>query len=298
MPHSPDRRSVLAGLAALPALVATRVGAASVERPFNQRIIMSGHSLTDPLPEPLTALVKAVAGEQARGMVIDRSTVPGSTMKYRWQPEGRMDIDARRDIANYDTLVLTERVTVRSAIQWEETEKYAQKWFDHAWKNGKGGKGAETVFYASWIPVISGPGNKDKWDMEGEREIPFRERLDLEMTSWQATADLVNANRPKGSHRMRVIPGPKVMAAVYDAIKAGTAPGLKAMREIFEDDIHVNTKGAVLIALAHYAVIYGRDPRDIPDLQGTAGWPSPKQQRWMKALVWDVCSAYPDSGLA
>ena len=31
--------------------------------------------------------------------------------------------------------------------------------------------------------------------------------------------------------------------------------------------------GAFLIALAHYAVIYGRDPREIPKLHGEPGWP-------------------------
>ena len=298
MPDFPDRRSVLAGLAVLPCLSALPLRAAPVQRPFNLRIVMSGHSLTDPIPDMLTLLVKAAAGEQSRGMVIDRSTTPGSTMKYRWQPDSPMDVDARAGMAGYDLLVVTERVPVRSAIAWEETEKYAQLWFDHAWKTGNRGKGAETVFYASWISVISGPGNQDKWDMPDEREIPFRERLDLEMASWQAVADRVNAGRPQGSPPMRVIPGPKLMAAVHDAIKAGSAPGLSDMKDLFEDDIHINAKGAYMIAVAHFAVIYGRDPREIPDLRGAAGWPSAQEQGWMKALVWDVLTRYPDSGLA
>jgi hypothetical protein len=108
----------------------------------------------------------------------------------------------------------------------------------------------------------------------------------------------VNANRPAGSPRMRVIPGPKIMAAVYDAIAAGTAPGLKRMQDLFEDTIHPNAMGAYLIALAHYAVIYGRDPRALPNLRGEPGWPTAEQADWMKALIWDVLRAYPDSGLA
>jgi hypothetical protein len=194
--------------------------------------------------------------------------------------------------------VLTERVPVRSAIVWEEAVAFAQQWFDHAWTKGNGGKGAETIYYASWIDIRSGPGNTDEYDLPDERQIPFRERLDLEMGDWQDIADHVNKNRPKDSPAMRVIPGPKIMAAVYDAIAAGTAPGLTAMKELFEDNIHVNAMGGYLIALAHFAVIYGRDPRSIPTLRGEAGWPSAEQQEWMKALVWDVLRAYPDSGLA
>ena len=181
-------------------------------------------------------------------------------------------------------------------MAWEDLAEYALKWFNHAWSNGNAGRGAETVFYASWIDIKSGPGNTDEWDSE-EKTIPFRERLELEMGSWQEIADHVNRKRPAGSPRMRVIPGPLIMAAVYDAITAGTAPGLSKLKDLFEDTIHVNAKGGYLMSVAHLAVIYGRDPRKIPGLKGGAGWPQPETAKWMNALVWDVLSAYPDSGL-
>ncbi|WP_128514461.1 hypothetical protein [Tabrizicola thermarum] len=299
MPDLLDRRAVLGGLACLP--LATTPAALRAEtgkeRTFNLRVVMSGHSLTDPLPHPLSILVQAAGGPKSRGMVIDRSTIPGSTAKLRWINDMNLPVYARRDIARYDVLVLTERVPVRSAIEWEESVDYTQKWFDHAWSKGKGGKGAETIYYASWVDIRSGPGNTDEYDMPDERLIPLRERLDLEMGAWQQVADQVNAHRAKGSPRMRVIPGPKIMAAVLDAISAGTAPGLTRIKDLFEDTIHPNAKGAYLMAVAHYAVIYGRDPRTLPNLRGEPGWPSAKQADWMKELVWDVLRSYPDSGL-
>lgn len=298
MPHAPDRRSIIAGLAALPALPGLAFGKTGHERPLDQRVVLSGHSLTDVVEWPLKAMAQAAGGPAADAELIDRSTTPGSTMKYRWQPDSKMDIDARLGMAKYDTLVLTERVPIRSAIMWEETEKYALMWFEHAWKTGRGGRGAETIFYASWVGIGSGPGNTDPYDMPDEGQIPFRERLDLEMRAWQDVADLINAKRPEGSPRMRVIPGPKIMAAIHDAIAAGTAPGVSAMQDLFKDNIHPNRKGAYPIALAHFAVIYGRDPRTMPVIRGEEGWPSAEQQDWMKALVWDVVSTYPDSGLA
>lgn len=299
MPAHPHRRSVLAGLAASP-FFSARIGQAETgrERPFNLRVVMSGHSLTDPLPQPLSIMVQAAGGAGSRGMLIDSSTIPGSTAKLRWQPDMMLPVDAKRDIANYDMLVLTERVPVRSALQWEDARDIALKWFDYAWTKGNSGNGAETVYYASWIGIKSGPGNTDEYDLPDERQIPFRDRLDLEMGTWQDIADHVNRNRPAGSPPMRVVPGPKLMAAVFDAIKAGTAPGLSAMQDLFEDEIHPNAKGAFLIALAHFAVIYGRDPRTVPALRGKPGWPSPEQADWMKSLVWEVLRAYPDSGLA
>ena len=299
MPVRPHRRSVLAGLAAFP-FVTVGAGQAETgrERPFNQRVVMSGHSLTDPMPHPLSIMVKAAGGAGSRGMLLDGSTIPGSTAKLRWQPDINLPVDAQRDIAKYETLVLTERVPVRSALQWEDAREIALKWFEHAWTKGNAGNGAETIYYASWIGIKSGPGNTDEYDLPDERLIPFRDRLDLEMGTWQEIADHVNQNRPAGSPPMRVIPGPKLMAAVFDAIEAGTAPGLSAMQDLFEDEIHPNAKGAFLIALAHFAVIYGRDPRTVPALRGEPGWPSPDQAKWMKELVWEVLRAYPDSGLA
>jgi hypothetical protein len=296
MTHSPNRRAVLAGLAALPALAAAPVLAEPVQRPFNLKIVMSGHSLTDSIPGPLETLVKAAGGEQSRGMLIDKSTIPGSPAEMRWQTDPIEPVDARRDIGNYDLLVLTERVSVRSTLQWHGADKIALTWYEHALKNGRGGKGADMILYASWIGLDSG--QPSKWDTSEDQMIPFRERLDVEMGAWQTIADHVNTNRPASSPPMRMIPGPLIMAAIWDAIAAGTAPGLTDMRELFEDDIHVNPKGAYPIALAHYALIYGRDPREIPNLRGEPGWPTAQQADWMKTLVWDVVRTYPDSGLA
>lgn len=298
MPAHPDRRAVLASLAALPALAGVGWTKTGQERPLNLRVIMSGHSLSDPIPSPLTQMVRAAGGASATGMAIEISSIPGSPAEFRWETDIDQLVDARRDIAKYDVLVLTERAVVRSAIEYHNAYEIALTWFNHALKNGNSGKGAETVLYASWISWKSGPGNDDQYDLPDESQIPFRERLDLEMSHWQGIADHVNGNRPKGSPALRVIPGPKVLAAIEDGITAGTAPGLTSIRQLFEDNIHINALGAYPISLAHFAVIYGRDPRDVPTLRGEPGWPTAEQQGWMKDLVWDVVRAYPDSGLS
>lgn len=298
MSATPDRRSVLAGLAALPALAGTSLASTGQERPLNLRVIMSGHSLTDPIPGPLWTIVNATGGAAAKGLLIDSETVPGSPIEIRWNDEHGLVPDARHDIGNYDVLVMTERVPVRGAMEYHHTADYTLKWLELAWSDGNSGKGAATIFYASWISVRSGPGNDDGNDIPEERVIPFRQRLELEMTSWQEIADNVNSRRPRGCPRMLVIPGPKIMAAVYDEIQAGTAPGLARIEDLFRDDIHITDVGAFLIAVAHFAVIYGRDPRTIPPIRGQEGWPSTEQQEWMKDLVWTVVRNYSDSGLA
>ena len=67
-------------------------------------------------------------------------TVPGSPIEIRWNERGRTP-DAREDLANYDVLVLTERVPVRSAMQWHRTKELSLDWFNLAWTSGNGGRG-------------------------------------------------------------------------------------------------------------------------------------------------------------
>jgi len=257
-------------------------------------VVQSGHSLTDPIVPMLNAILAAEGVPPSRPQRVERSTIPGSPMEWRWNNRVEPGPDARHDIADYDMLVLTERVSLANTMPWHDSMNMALRWFENSWSHGKGGKGAETVLYASWVEVDSGPENANPHN-DPEAHIPFRDRLPLEMARWQSIADHVNAHRPEGSPPMRVIPGPLVMAAAHDAISAGKAPGISAIEDLFEDNIHVNDAGAYLIALAHFAVLYGVDPRTLSGGTGAMGLRNPATADWMKQLVHDVLLAYPDA---
>jgi hypothetical protein len=251
------------------------------ERPLTQRVIQSGHSLTDGILEPLRSMVR-IAGNEA--VVVDQSTTPGSPMEGRWEEApGYGQPDARHDIRDYDTLVLTERVALSNTMPWHNSTDQALLWFTNAWTNGNGGNGAETILYATWVGIDSGP-NAENPHKDPEKNIPFRDRLPLEMERWEEILRYVNDNRPDSSEPMRMIPGPRLMAAIYDEIASGSAPGLTDISDLFSDTVHLNDLGNYYIALAHFAVIYGRDPRGIQNLSGV----TPDQARWMQDLVWQV----------
>lgn len=295
----PDRRSVLklAGALALgSALAPAGLGAATgPRRPFSARVIQSGHSLTDPIVPMLDAMVATIGRERARGRMIDRSTIPGSPMDWRWNNRVRYMPDARHDIAGYQVLVLTERVPLSNTRQWHQSDDMALRWFTHAFTQGDGGRGAETILYATWVATDSGPGYANPHN-DPEGHLPFRDRLPLEMARWQAIADHVNARRPGGAAPMRVIPGPLLMASVSDAIATGQAPGLRRIEDLFTDTIHLNAAGSYLIALAHLAVIYGQDPRALPDRLGLTEVPPAPTAAWMRERVHAVLHDYPDAG--
>jgi hypothetical protein len=266
------------------ALVVTWAAMAQAqERPLTQRVIQSGHSLTDGVLPPLATLVK-LAGNPS--VVMDKSTIPGSPMEIRWREAPGFDApDARHDIADYDTLVLTERASLSNTMPFHNSLEQALLWFENAWTNGNGGNGAETILYATWVDIESGP-DFDNPHKDSEGNIPFRQRLDLEMARWEEMRTYVNENRPEGSPEMRMIPGPLLMAAIYDDIAAGSAPGLTDISDLFADTIHLNNLGDYYIALAHFAVIYGRDPRGLQNLDGV----TPEQARYMQDMVWKVLS--------
>ncbi|MEI4264213.1 hypothetical protein [Roseovarius sp. D0-M9] len=268
---------------------------ANVLRPFSTRVVHSGHSLTDPIVPVLDTMVGAVGQHEARGRVMDRSTIPGSPMDWRWNHRNKYLPDARHDIADYDLLVITERTSLSGTLPWHDSENMALRWFIHAWTQGNEGAGAETILYATWVNTDSGSDFGDHQN-DPEGHLTFRKRMPLEMARWQGIADHVNVNRPNGSPPMRVIPGPLIMAAVHDAIDSGKAPGLDRIEDLFLDTIHLNGQGAYLIALAHLAVIYGYDPRDLPSGRGRVEVPAPATAVWMKKLVYDVLRDYSDAG--
>lgn len=294
-----SRRALLCGAVAAPLclLAAGADAGTAAPWPLTARTIHSGHSLTDPIVPMLDAMVAAIGGGAARARVIDRSTIPGSPMDWRWDHRNQHMPDARHDIADYELLVITERVSLSGTMPWHRSDEVALRWFVHAWENGNHGEGAASILYASWVNTDSGPEYENPHN-DPEGHLPFRARLPREMARWQAIIDHVNSHRPAGSPAMPMIPGPLIMAAAHDAIAAGQAPGLARIEDLFSDAIHVNDAGAYLIALAHLAVIYGIDPRTLPARLGRRAVPAPETAAWMKRLVHEVLRDYPDARYA
>lgn len=257
-------------------------------RPLDLRVILSGHSLTDPIGQVLSRLVETAGGPPDR---IALSTIPGAPMDWRWNNRTQTP-DAREDIAAFDVMVQTERVSLSGTRHWHNSDDEALRWARHGWENGAAGQGAEVLLYASWVSLDTGPG----FDTHGDEDriLPWRTRLDREFAAWEEIMAHVNTHRPKDASQMRMIPATLVMAGLYDAIAAGIAPeGLSDIRQLFTDDIHLSPLGAWLVALTHYAVIYARDPRGLPGPEGVA----PELVTWGQALVWEVVTGYPGTGV-
>ena len=102
---------------------------------------------------------------------------------------------------------------------------------------------------------------------------------------------------------IHVIPAGQVMAAFTRAVESRGGVGPIASRDdLFRDRIHVNDYGAYLVALTHYAVLYGRSPVGLSHALSRADGspaedPGAEAARLMQEIVWEVVTGYPPTGV-
>ncbi len=269
--------------------------------PMTVMQVHSGHSLTDtytsnPWPGRLILATERIRGTRPHDTIFS-SNIPGAPLHWRWNNRNQYGMDARHDIGRFELLVTTEGVPFTASEEYfkSDTLDYLDRWVSHAWQQGNGGKGAEVMLYSTWTYWRhSGPPP----GYDPEAEIPFRQRLDIDGARWERMQDHANANRPDGMPLIYMIPGHRLMMRIYDDIKAGTAPGLTSIGDIFADDIHLNDKGQYAITMLVYAVIYQRNPRELPDRLATPeDTLSAAQARYFKTIAWEVATGYSRSGV-
>lgn len=188
---------------------------------------------------------------------------------------------------DYDAVVLTEMVEIRDAIRWHDSGRYLAHWAAEARKSRPD---ARIYLYETWHRLD---------DAEG-----WLERIDLDRARYWEAELLRRAMAVPEAGTIHVIPGGTVMAAVARAAEAGEIPGLTRREELFQPDdtIHFSDIGAYVMALTHYAVLYGRSPVGLPAALARAdGSPatslSPEGALRVQEVVWQVVTGYPATGV-
>lgn len=307
--RSPDRRHPQAfrlaltwsGVIALSLLWTATVLAQSASERIPLEIgsaqIHSGHSLTDGYmntggwPGLYSRLLNSHFGGSpdgsGPGWSAKRHSIPGSSMQFRWENRsvggGSQDDDARTNATAYEVLVITENNSlICTDHHWYST------WVNHAWANGDGGSGAETVLYTVWR------------SRDGQTAQQWRAQLDTDESCWRQKAEHADGNRPQGRPPTFIMPGNRLMARVYDDIQAGLVPGVSTIDQIFMDDVHVNGLGSYMISLGMIAMLHHYDVRQITvrNVGQSFEVPTPAQAEYFRNMVWDVLTNYPRSGMA
>lgn len=274
--------------------------------PFDIKQIHSGHSLTDPLfsnwPGQYVNLIgieNSIPSWQLFDVMVGKSTIPGSSIKYRWEnPPGFGSPDARHQIGNWEILSITERVPLLyeggNSQQWyldgiQEQKTYLSNFVNNAWNNGNAGNGAPALLWTTWTNIDNSNG-------------PWRKMLDTQGEEFERMQDYANANRPNGALPVYIIPGHKMMARIYDDIQLNLVPGITNINQFFSDNIHTNSLGNYAIAMIHYACIFNENPVGLtndlmPNPPSGFITPSPALALYLQTIIWEVVTSYPRTGI-
>ena len=259
-----------------------------------------GHSLVN---RDMPAMLAQLAGDGHR---YDSQLGWGATLKAHWGDDqiGGFDTENAHDrfrpakeavdSGDYDALVMTEMVEIRSAIEYHDSPDYLALWSEAALAARPG---TRIYLYETWHQLD---------DEEG-----WLNRLDADLSRYwdkevlrPALADL-----PEDA-RIHVIPAGQAMAAFVREVEArGGVGNVKDRTDLFQrnddgslDQIHLNDLGNYFVALVHYAVLYHRSPEGLPfELTRADGSPAtapePETAILMQRIAWEAARSAPLTGV-
>ena len=253
-----------------------------------------GHSLVG---RDMPAMLAQLAGTGHR---YESQLGWGTPLKAHWEPDEPINgfetendhpryRDAKEAVSSgdYDALVLTEMVEIRSAIQYFDSAEYLYEWAEAGWSANPD---LNVYLYETWHELT---------DKEG-----WMKRLDLDLDRyWEGEILRRALTRSDAGRPIYVIPAGQVMAKFAREVeqRGGVGP-IETHSDLFSDNIHFNDLGAYLVALTHYAVLYQKSPVGLPHAlmraDGTAAEdPGAEAAQLMQKTVWDVVTTYPKTGV-
>lgn len=260
-----------------------------------QAVFHIGHSLVG---RDMPAMLAQLAGS---GHLYDSQLGWGAPLKAHWEPDEPINgfetendhpryRDAKEAVASgeYDALVLTEMVEVRSAIKYFDSAKYLHEWARAGWDAKPD---LNVYLYETWHELD----DKEGWLNRIDRDLDRYWETEI-LRRALSYADVI---RP-----IYVIPAGQVMARFVREVESqgGVGP-IRTREDLFPDDIHFNDLGAYLVALTHYAVLYQKSPVGLPHAlkraDGSAATdPGAQAAHLMQEIVWKVVTTYPKTGVS
>jgi len=238
-----------------------------------------GNSLTDTEGEYTQAIA------QSAGFLndfFDRSTIPGSPLKYNWEATSSFGSPYREGFvkdAPLDDLIL------QAFIQNGDSQDpaYSLKFYDLARQNSPP---VRPWIYGQW----AGLGEENP----ATARAPYWEAQTLAyMPVYLAHALKFQQARP--GVKVGVIPGGLALVRLKHAVEAGRVPGMTGFfSSLFADGIHLTGAGRYFIGLVHYACLYGRSPVGLPvvSTNGFAPALTLAQACVFQQIAWDTVKQF------
>ncbi|MDF3607732.1 hypothetical protein PE067_17250 [Paracoccus sp. DMF-8] len=236
--------------------------------------VHSGHSLTDDYAawhRNMRELLVSI-GVTAPYETMKNSLMPGSSIMARWEHEfdvASINTDARRNIVEFDTLMITESLPVPRFAHPDEDVDHQRRTLDYLCRfvanTIVNGGGNDVILWSIW-PDIHGPGASATqpasplWS-----EFAFRTGLPEHGRIFKYMADYTTWKMKQlypslpDNWRAWVFPGHLFMQHLYDDIIAGVAPGYTVVEDIFSDDIHAADPTSYGLTCLVTTLLYGFD---------------------------------------
>lgn len=215
-----------------------------------ERILISGHSLTDaPFPTQLAAIGQS-AGQPVRWSA---HSPAGSTLRDRAQ-HGLPGTNG----GPHDALIVTEQHTLLGNIVWNDTIRYLRQAHD---RSIAANPQARTFLFTSWL-AVSDLTDPARWIAYERAAAPV----------WDCTAHRINRSLAgeKRRDRVRVVPAALALATLVERATTGSpVPGITGtsnaatLKAIFRDDVHLTAMGTYYTALVTYAFMHRHPPTSI-----------------------------------
>ena len=272
-----------------------RTAAAPIAR--GQRIYAAHHSYFVAVPPILTELAKAAG--LADQVIVGTKYLGGSKSLQHWNLKDEEN-KAKESLraGGVDVLILTPVYLPDEGI-----EKFARLGLE---KNPD----LRVTVQEFWLPYdeyqphyydppkIPHPATVDHNAQTGASLRAMHERYFQEMDALVGDLD-----RQLGKPTVVVVPAGQAVIALREKIIAGEAPGLKTQDDLFTDPLgHPKPALQALIAYAHFAVIYRRNPAGLPVPAVLASLHLPAEEtqalnRLLQELAWDAAIHHPLSGV-
>ncbi|HEX8835257.1 MAG TPA: hypothetical protein VF719_13700, partial [Abditibacteriaceae bacterium] len=244
----------VAGVAlALFTSAAFATGPVGIRETRADNVMHIGHSLME---KEMPQFVKTLADEAGIPHSYSYQLIIGSPLTYQWgigdfdeetqkTQKGRQGVGARASLASgkFDALIMCDATPVLTHLKWGSLES-APKFYELALRSNSK---TRVYLYHFW-PSLDAP----------NYNAAFAEELKAYETIADTMVETHAAKFPKG--KVSIVPAGAAVVELKRRIEARQVPGIASIRDIYSDDIHLTPKGMYLVALVHFATLYGKNP--------------------------------------
>ena len=193
------------------------------------------------------------------------------------------------DAGDLDVFVMTEMVEIAAAVRYHDSAGYLAR---IARRVSEENHDTRIYLYETWHPL--------------DDPLGLRARIRRDRDTFWLEQVLDPALETLGGKvKIHLIPAGTVIDAFLADVEQTDPRGLDGIRtaaDLFKDQVHPNDLGWYLIALVHYAVLYGESPRGLPHELllpdgSPARAPSAACARRMQDVTWEVVSEDWRTGL-